>query len=65
MLPDLTHSLQKIQDEHTTKSQQNPGWESFYRTKDIFSPINSLHDKEGFGDYFRINETNQSNEHQL
>lgn len=62
MLPDLTHSLQKIQDKRTTKYQQKPGWEPFDRTKDLFSLINSLHDKEGFGDYFRINETRQINQ---
>lgn len=62
VLPDLAHSLQKIQDKHTTKYQQNPGWEPFYRTKDLFSLINSMHEKAGFGGYFRINETRQINQ---
>lgn len=57
MPPDVTHSFQEIQAKHTTKYQPNPECEPFYRTKGVFSQIYQLHDKEGYGDYFRINET--------
>lgn len=57
MPPDLTHSLQEIQAEHTTKYRPKLECEPFYRTKDLCSLTNQLHDKEGLGDYYRINET--------
>lgn len=56
MPPDVTHSFQEIQAKHTTKYQPNPECEPFYRTKEVFSQIYQLHDTEGYGNYFRINE---------